>query len=779
MAILNAGVDIFLICVLSCFSALFSGLTLGLMSLDKVQLQILIDVGKQDKADLNAKRQAWYARRILPVRRDGNLLLCTLLLGNVAVNSCLSILMAEQGFILGLVLSTTVIVLFGEIAPQAACSRYGLAVGAYTVWIVWIFVFLMYPIAKPIALLLDWILGEEMGSVLNRKQLKALLAHHEKQAHVITSNEAQILEGALDFSGRSVKEAMTPIDRVFGVDVNDTLNFDLASAILESGFSRIPVFDRTKPCCIVGLLLVKDMAIIDPASEVPIVNVIHLFGREIYAVDSDTSLLNLLTDFKKGKTHLAVVREVVTETDGDPYWVHVGIITLEDIIEEIIQDEIKDEHDAEVEDDKESEGGGGIHKGGSTESLDSTHKGGGQHVALPIDKGLKRRSLSSSSLAAYKFVQQHAAGAPVSGGEMDRYSMMLVGRLKLFDRKRGIQPLSEPEALAVASFLSATQLPFSATAGYIHGHVLDQLVKKLLVIKPPKGTVLYQKGEKSDTAYLILQGKVKVQVGRDAFECVLGPWCTLGMRALKPPQLVTDTTAASSSSVVPQPPPSSPSHPPFDPSGHRSNISDPQISLHTPHTPHPHTDASLSPPMPAAMPDKDRARMRLFGGFRKDQQQQQHGTVPASPPMQRAVTALKASNKVIQVSADKSVELSGWEVTFVPDFTAVTVDDGARLLVIRRSDYLHAFKATLLNTPMGVSLPPSPAHTPVNVASSPTTMTVLPEGQVMAPPPPPQPSNHHSHPEEQVDEPEGDRDVVGEVNIHIPDELHEEDLGLS
>ena len=104
--------QIVLIVVLISLSALFSGLTLGLMSLDKTGLEIVM--GGDDP------KQAAYAKKIFPVRENGNLLLCTLLLGNVSVNALLSILMSEYtGGIIGFISSTFLIVIFGEIVPQA------------------------------------------------------------------------------------------------------------------------------------------------------------------------------------------------------------------------------------------------------------------------------------------------------------------------------------------------------------------------------------------------------------------------------------------------------------------------------------------------------------------------------------------------------------------------------------------------------------------------------------------------------------------------------------
>lgn len=102
--------------VLICLSGLFSGLTLGLLGLDKIGLDI---VAHGDDKDL-----ARAARKIIPIRANGNRLLCTLLLGNVAVNTMLAQLLADLCEpVTAFVLSVTVIVILGEIMPQAFCSR--------------------------------------------------------------------------------------------------------------------------------------------------------------------------------------------------------------------------------------------------------------------------------------------------------------------------------------------------------------------------------------------------------------------------------------------------------------------------------------------------------------------------------------------------------------------------------------------------------------------------------------------------------------------------------
>jgi Cyclin M transmembrane N-terminal domain len=109
------GIQISLVVFLLGVSALFSGLTLGLMSLDLSGLEIVMS---GDDA-----QSARYAKKIYPIRTNGNLLLCTLVLGNVAVNAVISILMANYtGGLVGVLSSTFLIVIFGEITPQAAVS---------------------------------------------------------------------------------------------------------------------------------------------------------------------------------------------------------------------------------------------------------------------------------------------------------------------------------------------------------------------------------------------------------------------------------------------------------------------------------------------------------------------------------------------------------------------------------------------------------------------------------------------------------------------------------
>ena len=141
-----------LICLLL-LSGLFSGLNLGLMSLTPHDLLVIQEAGTENDRK--------YAKRIYPVRKHGNFLLCTILLGNVLVNSTTTILL--DTLISGaaaVAAATLAIVIFGEIVPQAICSRHGLKVGSKTIVLTRFFMYLTWPISKPLSKLLDIILGK-------------------------------------------------------------------------------------------------------------------------------------------------------------------------------------------------------------------------------------------------------------------------------------------------------------------------------------------------------------------------------------------------------------------------------------------------------------------------------------------------------------------------------------------------------------------------------------------------------------------------------------------
>lgn len=157
----STAVTISVAVLLSLLSAVFSGMSLGLMVLDVVQLLVIIQTAERQEPRLpEVQREAEKARRVYRLRKDGNLLLVTLLVSNVAVNAAFSIVVSDlTSGLIGFFVSTAVLTLFGEIVPQAVCSRHGLTIGYYLWPLICFLEIVFYVFAKPLAMILDLILG--------------------------------------------------------------------------------------------------------------------------------------------------------------------------------------------------------------------------------------------------------------------------------------------------------------------------------------------------------------------------------------------------------------------------------------------------------------------------------------------------------------------------------------------------------------------------------------------------------------------------------------------
>ena len=293
-------VNFIFLAFLLCLSGLFSGLNLGLMALDQTELQIVLKTGSEaEKRDANA---------ILPVRKLGNFLLCSLLLGNVLVNVIIPLLLdnipGANGpiAVLG---STFGIVVFGEIIPQAVCSRHGLAVGAKTINITKFFMFLTSPLSWPISKFLDCLLGKEFGTSYNRERLIELLRVTQDETD-LNKDEVNILQGALVLQTKKVVDVMTHLSDCFLLPLQTILDFDTISDIKTQGYSRIPVYDGEREN-IVHILLAKDLLFIDPDDKKPLEEICNFYNKPFVRAEKDKPLNQMLNEFKTGeKGHLAI-----------------------------------------------------------------------------------------------------------------------------------------------------------------------------------------------------------------------------------------------------------------------------------------------------------------------------------------------------------------------------------------------------------------------------------------------------------------------------------------
>ncbi|MEQ2205554.1 Metal transporter cnnm4 [Xenoophorus captivus] len=282
-----------LISCLLVLSGMFSGLNLGLMALDPMELRIVQSCGTD--------KEKKYARKIEPIRSKGNYLLCSLLMGNVLVNTTLTILLDDLiGSGLGAVVASTIgIVIFGEIVPQALCSRHGLAVGANTITVTKLFMLLTFPLSFPISKLLDVLLGQEIGTVYNREKLVGMLRVTEPY-NDLDKEELNMIQGALELRTKTVEDVMTPLGNCFMIQADAVLDFNTMSEIMESGYTRIPVYDEERSN-IVDILYVKDLAFVDPDDCSNLKTITKFYNHPVHFVFHDTKLDAMLEEFKKGQ----------------------------------------------------------------------------------------------------------------------------------------------------------------------------------------------------------------------------------------------------------------------------------------------------------------------------------------------------------------------------------------------------------------------------------------------------------------------------------------------
>ncbi|KAK4599752.1 hypothetical protein RGQ29_009690 [Quercus rubra] len=287
------------------FAGLMAGLTLGLMSLGLVDLEVLIKSGRpQDRL---------HAAKIFPVVKNQHLLLCTLLIGNALAMEALPIfldkLVPPWAAIL---ISVTLILAFGEIIPQAVCTRYGLTVGATMAPLVRVLLWLFLPISYPISKMLDWMLGKGHAVLLRRAELKTFVNFHGNEAGKggdLTHDETTIITGALELTEKTARDAMTPITNAFSLDLDANLNLETLNDIMTRGHSRVPVYAE-KPTNIIGLVLVKNLLTVDPKVTVSLRKMII---RKIPRVSEDMPLYDILNEFQKGHSHIAVVYKDLNE----------------------------------------------------------------------------------------------------------------------------------------------------------------------------------------------------------------------------------------------------------------------------------------------------------------------------------------------------------------------------------------------------------------------------------------------------------------------------------
>lgn len=326
---LLAGV-ILLVILLIC-SALISGAEVALFSLTKSDIVKGLEEGVKS------------LKIVAKLLDEPKKLLATILVANNFINIGIVILFAYLGnilfkqissvvlkFTIEVVIITFLILLFGEILPKIYARRNHVKFSSFMAYPLKVLDFIISPLSLPmrsITLTIHNKLGKEKSNISVDQLSQALELTSEEDT---TKEEQKILQGIVSFGNTDTKQVMRPRIDIFAL--NEDMEYqEIIPEIIKNGFSRIPVF-KDNVDTIVGVLYVKDLLPHLDKKQFDWTSIL----REPFFVPENKKLDDLMAEFQEKKVHLAVV--------VDEYGGTSGIVSLEDIIEEIVGD-ISDEFD--------------------------------------------------------------------------------------------------------------------------------------------------------------------------------------------------------------------------------------------------------------------------------------------------------------------------------------------------------------------------------------------------------------------------------------------------
>ncbi|WP_294372728.1 HlyC/CorC family transporter [uncultured Clostridium sp.] len=324
--------QIIVLIILIALSSFFSMSETALMSLSKIRLRHMVEEGVPK------------AKRVEKLIEDPNKLLGAILIGNNVVNigaSSIATILAtnifgSSGAGIATGVMTILILIFGEITPKSIAKQkaesVSMKVSKFIEFVVIIFKPFIY-IFTMISSFFIRLVGcnpNEDESFITEEELKTMVGVSEEEG-VLENVEKEMIFNVFDFADQQVKDVM--VQRVDIVSIDQEATYDEVMNVIKSEqFSRIPVYNETIDN-IIGFLNVKDLAMVENLRED--FNV-KKYMREPFYTFEFKKIVELFKEMKKSRNHIAVVL--------DEYGGTVGIITIEDLVEEIVGD-IEDEYD--------------------------------------------------------------------------------------------------------------------------------------------------------------------------------------------------------------------------------------------------------------------------------------------------------------------------------------------------------------------------------------------------------------------------------------------------
>ena len=332
---------IVILIVLVILSAYFSATETAFTSLNRIRLKSKADAGN---------RRAALALRLVDQYDN---LLSTILVGNNIVNLSASSLATvffteglrlQNGAVISTAVITIVVLIFGEVSPKSLAKEYPESFAVFSAPIMRILMVILTPVNFLFSLLkklLSMVFHKEEDSGITEEELVTMVDQAEIEGG-LDQHESKLIRSAIEFNDMEVDEILTPRVDIVAVEDTDSMD-DIAQAFAESGYSRLPVYHEDIDD-IIGVIHEKDFHAARYRGQTDLK---AITGPMLYTT-GNTKISELLRILQREKAHMVIV--------VDEYGGTEGLVTLEDIVEELVG-EIWDEHDEVIEEFKKQEDG--------------------------------------------------------------------------------------------------------------------------------------------------------------------------------------------------------------------------------------------------------------------------------------------------------------------------------------------------------------------------------------------------------------------------------------
>ena len=408
--------------ILVAFSAFFSASETAFSSLNQIRLKSRADDGDRTAA------------RVLAMSEQYDKLLSTILIGNNIVNIAAAsigtiiftkMLGAERGATVSTMVLTIVVLIFGEVTPKSLAKEMPETIATAVAPVLSLLMLVLTPLTWLFSQwkrLLSHFVHSSESDTITEGELMTMVSEAENDGE-LTDRESELIRSAIEFDDVEVEEILTP--RVDVVAVADDISLEeLAQTFAESGYSRLPVYHGTIDN-IIGVVHEKDFYIarLKKATKID-----DLVAPTLYTTGS-TQISQLLRTLREQHHHMAVV--------VDEYGGTEGIITLEDILEELVG-EIWDEHDEVTEDfRKQSDGSWLVSGSASVDDLFET-------LDLPEDEDIDSNTVNG--LVQEKTCHLPKVGDHFSLGEYDGVVTRTARRRVTEVRLTPADPVAAPDS---------------------------------------------------------------------------------------------------------------------------------------------------------------------------------------------------------------------------------------------------------------------------------------------------------------------------------------------